>query len=545
MVNVGPTLEYTDFGGGLNLVDDEIKLPPGQTPRAQNFEIVRATGLQKASGYESLFQEYNTDINITFADNYTNDDFKYSYLAVAYPEIFLADPVNGNLTSITNTLVNTGDPSGAEANGGYFFVDGKNKPRYIVDQTVTTVTWPPVYTNDNNAVGNIDESPYTTSSNPPADDIGIPSIAVFFANRIFLAGDDLNPRRIYASKIGDVTDFSDNDPSQFDIAFFVDIPSSRPITAMKVVSNKFLVVYCDTQIILLSGQNPPGTAYPQPHFSFETLNTDIGCLHKNLVVSKGNNDHYFVGNRGRVYQLSLTESFQDVKPLGLTEKIFPFLAQFDNDTFKRGYLINFQLRGELHFFVPSTNQKRYPDVDLILNYGDRPSEPVWSQNKDIGDNFLLRGGLIDRDNNRMVLVIPRKFLRTNTGTSFDGEPIKFQYQLATLNFGDASSKKEITRIRVYARSSFGANIVIRHLWEDGKSSYKQLSIAADPDSDFGAAQFGIDNFQSGAGLPFQELSYQPLNPIGRLLKMSIENESDDEDFLISSIVFDIKPLGKG
>jgi hypothetical protein len=37
MVLNTPGLEIADFGGGLNLVDDEIKLPLNQTPRAQNF----------------------------------------------------------------------------------------------------------------------------------------------------------------------------------------------------------------------------------------------------------------------------------------------------------------------------------------------------------------------------------------------------------------------------------------------------------------------------------------------------------------------------
>lgn len=546
MVLNTPGLEIADFGGGLNLVDDEIKLPLNQTPRAQNFEIVKATGLQKVSGYSSLFGSYGTDMNVSFVDNYTDDFFKYRYITVAYPNIFLTDPINGNQEVVIDNLYSKGDPHGAEANGGYFFVDGVNNPKYIVGQTVTEVPWPPSYTANNNAVGNLDESSLSVAANPAANDIGIPSIAAFFANRVFLAGDKSNPRRIYASKIGDVTNFSDNNPLDFDIAFFVDIPSTRPITAMKVVNNKFLVVYCDTEIILLSGQNPPGTAYPQPHFSFNTLNTEIGGLHKNLIAPKGDNDHYFVGNKGRVYQLSLTDNFQDVKPSGLSSKIFPFISTLNNETLKRGRLINYQLRGELHFFVPSENSRRYPDIDLILNYSDsaEENEPIWSRNRELGDSFLLRGGLIDRNTNRMILVTPNRFLLTNTGASFDGEEIKFAYQLATLNFGDSSLKKEITRIRVFARSTNGAKIIIRHLWEDGRSGVKELTIVSEPDSDFGTAEFGISNFQSGAGLPFREYSYQPINPIGRILKMSLENESDVDDFLISAIVFDVKPLGK-
>ena len=545
MVSFTSTVEYKEFGAGLNLVDDEIKLPIGETPRAQNYEVVRATGLQKLKGHRSLFDPYLCDMSLDFVDSYTDDNFKYNYVTVAYPELLLTDPRNGNQTFLASDLYNTGDPHGTEAYGGYFFVDGKNNPKYIVGDQVNEVSWPPNYGFDNNEEGNLDESAYAVTGNPSTNEIGIPSIAAFFAGRVLLAGDEIAPRRIYFSKIGDVTDFSDNDPTSFDIAFYVDIPSTRPITAMEVVSNRYLVVYCDTEIILLTGENPPGTAYPQPHFRFETLNSDVGCLHKNLVAPRGDNDHYFVGNRGRVYQLKLTDNFQEVKPSGLSEKIFPFLATLNNETLARGRLINHQLRGELHFFVPSSNQRRYPDIDYVLNYGDRPDgEPSWSRNTGFGRDFLLRDAIIDRLTNQMILVTPGKFLEANRGNSFDGGIIKFQYQLATLDFGDASLRKEINRIRFFGRSINGATITVRHVWENGASGVDTIVFDADPDSDFGEAEFGISDFQSGAGLPVQEKSFQPMNPNGRLLKITLENESDVDDFLISSIVLDVTSLGK-
>ena len=163
----------------------------------------------------------------------------------------------------------------------------------------------------------------------------MPTFGVFHTNRIFLAGDPLAPRRIYASQADNITDFSNNDPEDFNIAFLVDVPASSPITALAVISDKDLVIFCEREILLMTGENPPGTAYPQPHYQIRTLNSSVGCLGKRLVARKGNNDLYFVAQNGRVYQLSLTENFDAVKPLGLTDKIFPFLATRNNEAFTR------------------------------------------------------------------------------------------------------------------------------------------------------------------------------------------------------------------
>lgn len=544
MVANTQTYEIVNFGNGLNFRDDEILLEIGETPNAQNYEIVRKSGLQKRVGWENLFENDIENIDITYAEGYTNDNGDYNYVSISYPDIWLIDPRNGTPKNIApNNLVSTGDPIGVEHQGGFFLVDEENAPRYIQGETVTTASWPPVYTHDNNAEGNVDDSTYTVGSNPAAADIDFPGLVASYANRIFVAGDKLNPRRLYASKIGDPTDFSSNNPLEFDIAFFVDVPTQRPITALKVISNRFLVVYCDTEIVLLNGEYPPGTAYPQPHFSFRTLNTEIGCIGKRLVAAKGDNDHYFVSNRGRVFQLSLTDNFQDVKPFGLTDRIFPLLAQYDNDLFKRGHLINDFQRGEVHFFLPDNKLCRYPNQDLVLNYGDKPAADVWSRDRDF-NQVTIRNALIDRETNDLILVTPKNFVKTNSGTSFVGQSIKTVYQVRTLDLGAPDNYKTVTYITIYARSKTGAKIRLLHAWESGKSGVTEIDIPANPDSFFGDASFGVNDFQSAAGLPFQAIKKEILNPTGRLLKIKILSESDSEDFTINRILIGYKLQGK-
>lgn len=543
MVVRNKTFIYENFGEGLNLRDDEIKLRIGETPRAQNVEIVKKTGLEKLTGFEKVFDSLNPDIDITEFFNYTDVEGNYRYIAVAYPEILSIDPATGAFDVIYSTWINTGEPFGFEANDGLFLVDGANQPLFIEGTTVTEVTWPPSYTDANNAVGNLDQTMLATSINPTATGIGFPRFGAFHANRVFLSGDPLTPARMYASKVGTVTDFSDNDPLNFNVAFFVDIPTPRPITSLTVISNRHLVIYCDREIHLMTGENPPGTEYPQPHFNITTLNSSVGSLGPRLVASKGDNDHYFVSGNGRVFQLTLTQNFLEVKPLGLTDRIFPLLQQLKNETFTRGRLINYQLRGELIFFLPSIDQRRYPDQQLVLNYGDRPQSDVWSRNRGFGD-FFLRGAAINRDTNRLILGTPRDFFLTNEGNSFNGAKIATRYQLATLNFGSADNHKEITNISIYGRSVVGATITLSHVWDNGQSGTRTFTFDPFPLSEFGTAEFGEDIFVSGSGIPFQRIDFQIANRIGKAIKILIQHESDDEDFVINSIGFDFTVLGK-
>lgn len=542
MVKAGPDFVYKNFGGGLNFVDDEFDLPIGETPRAQNIEIVKNTGLEKVKGF---FQNFSLpeDFDIQGIFNYTDNDGNYSYVAISYPEIILINPTNGAYNIIYNQLVGTGDPEAFECDGRLFIVDGVNDPVIVDGATVSAVSWPPSYTDDNNAVGNLENTSLATSSNPTSGDIGKPSFGTYHANRVFLAGDPLAPRRIYASKVLDIANFSDNDPDDFNISFFVDVPTSRPITGLKVVSNEHLVIYCDREILLLRGEDPPGTAYANP-MSIRTLNSGVGALDHKLIVDRGDNDHFFVSGNGRVFQLSLTENFQEVKPLGLTEKIFPFLATRSNDSFKRGRLVNHQLRGELQFWLPSANQRRYPDQMLILNYGDRLESRVWSLNTGF-NNLALRGALRDRETNEVILCNENEFLQTNKGNNFNGSKIKTIYQFSTLDFGAPYNNKEISKIIIYCRSLTGVNkITLSHVWDNGSSGVTSFSIPALQQSEFGSAEFGINEFQSSAGEPFIEVPLEISNSIGKILKLTLQHENDSEDFFINSVGINFSVLGK-
>ena len=153
MVTANSTFIYENFGRGLNFRDDEIKLEIGETHRAQNIEIVQKTGLEKLKGFTEILETLPGDIDITEIFNYTDDEGIYKYIAVAYPEILVIDPVSGAYEIIYSDYVNTGKPFGFETNGQFFLVDGANAPVVINGDVATEVSWPPSYTDANNAVG--------------------------------------------------------------------------------------------------------------------------------------------------------------------------------------------------------------------------------------------------------------------------------------------------------------------------------------------------------------------------------------------------------
>jgi hypothetical protein len=456
----------------------------------------------------------------------------------------LHNRTNGFTTTIASDLWGDGDPFFIPLTlGQMLIVDGANKPRLINNGVASTVTWPPVYSVQNNTL--LNESNNATASNPTTfgTDIGYPSFGALYENRAWLAGDQHAPYRIYVSKILDFDEFGDNSGATFDVAFFVDVQTESPITALKVVNNQYMVIYCEREILVLTGKFPPGTAFPAPYFQISSLNSSIGCLGPRLVTDKGDNDHYFVANNGVIYTLNNTDNFQDVRPKGLSSKIFPELQGIDNETFKRGLLINHQIKGELHFWFPSENYLRYPDQRYILAYANSQEEEEWSRDTGFGD-FYLRDALMDDETNDLVLVTPTKFLIDGEGTTFDGTDIDMVYQLSTLDFGDPDKRKEVVNVTIEAsnESNEAVDCYFYNLWENGQSGFYKFTIEPTLAASYGSAVYNTSKYGSFAGKLFNEIPIQISNKIGKKLKCRIRQTQAGKVF-IHSILFRYKFLG--
>lgn len=556
-----------NFNGGLNLKDDETSLAPGESPAIQNIDV-KGTGLSKLPGWQALNDSIPDNVSLEGLFPYQFRNKEWKLISVSYPDIVIIDPVRGNYsyainqsTGLRYKLNSTGRPFFTRVGDFLGITDGANRPVLLDQNLVCEPRWKPVFTYDNNQAGNVDNSYLTyTTARPGVADIGNPTVSVHHKNR-WIVNDNLHRRRLFFSKVTDFISgsygaftnlFDANDPTAINIAFFVDVPCKSDIVGLEVISNENLIVYCEREIILMTGENPPGAFYDPPYFSFSVLNDSIGAIDARLITKKGDNDHYFVTNKKTVYQTSLTTNASvQVAPLGLSDKIYPAFENLKTKTLKRGFLVNHRIKGELHFYLPSKDYIRYPDVGYVLNYGDSVdvTQPNWSK---VGNfkPFKMRGVTeLDYDN-QLYLADENQVFKANTGISFAGNDNKTIYQFYTMDFETPKNKKRIIDITLYASSETGATIKFYHLWDDGQAGYTEVTIPATTTSTYGNATYSDSSSSPGykyvskAGKSFKETKFKINNRVGKKLKFRLEHSSTTEKWDINEILFRIQPLGQ-
>lgn len=558
MVQNLQVLALNQFNGGLNFRDDENNLRLTQTPLAQNFEI-EAVGLKKLPGWEKIFLDLPSFVVMNGLFPYRRADGSQVFITVSYPHILILDPIRGNFDFVNDAstgspyegLINDGKPFGRQVGDFMVITDGANNPVAIDQDKAVAIGWKPSYSNDNKT--KLANSYLSQSDNPGSTAIGFPTTSVFHKNRLWL-NDSVNRRRLYVSRLnafisgetsGFATMFNDNSGTDIDIAFFVNVQCDSDIVGLETISDQNLVVYCEDQLILLKGNHPPGTGFPTPQFDFDLLNSDLGALDQRLIVKKGDNDHYFISNKKTVYQLSLTDQFIQVKPKGLSDKIYPVFEDLKTETLKRGFLVNHRIKGELHFALPSKDSLRYPDQIFTLNYEDSEdlSAPGWSKIANFTP-FQMRG-MADIDfNNELYVVDQQAIYQANKGITLAGNSNVSIYQFPTLDFGAPKNKKRIIDVAVYASSSTGATVQFSHLWENGAAGNTDFVIPSTSQSQYGSAVYGTGTYGSKAGQPFTEIKFKIPNRVGKLMKVRIDHSSSTETFDIHKIVFRYKPLGQ-
>lgn len=528
MVDTVPTQEYTDTFivnefKGLNLKDNEDYLPLGETSRAQNFDINTTRSLSIKKGTTSLYSQFAFP-----SVAWRNVDFYYDrkevpyYIGVSYPHIKLITPPSGYSRSIYSGLGGMGE--GQFIKGGIgeaMWVDGTNAPVLINgDGVATAVTWPPVYTNPNKGI--LNESSNARADNPVAlgTDIWYPSLGVYFEGRWYLAGDPLAPTRLYASRIRS-SNFADNtDSARIDVAFFVDIMSNSPIVAMKVINNKYLVIFCRNEIHLLQGKFPPTAISPQPTISIDVFNSDVGCIGRYAFAEKGDNDIFFISNRQSLYTLTATENFQDVRPYGLSEKVAPLFKEISIERMKRARLINNNIDGELQIWFPDDEKQYYPNKRFVFNYS-QGEEAQWGE--DVGFGLSLRGAFRDKSTNKLMLVDREKILEDGVGLTYDEEPIALKYQIAPWDGGDRNRIKQILKVTIAYRltAETAASLIFEHAWDNQKQSglvERKIQPTVVAKYDDPGTRYGSATYSSNAGKPINEIDFELVNPEGKVFK---------------------------
>ncbi len=568
-----PTKTFVLFNGGLNLNSDEENLAENETANMQNAEI-RSSGLRKMLGWEEIETGIPDNVFLTHDkdETYRAPDGNEYAVFVSYPDIILFEPTTGSIQYAVfadiygsageryNGWRNTGDPIGRQCGDYFCLTDGFNRPILLDVNKVFLPNWKPDFTFDNFApptadpgsLGNLHQSYLATADNPinPDEDIGFPSFSFYHKNRLWV-NDLQNPRRLYASKASNfksgnfVADmFEDNDPDEFNIAFFVDVPTNSDIVGSEVISSDFVVVYCKSELHILKGNHPPGIGYPQPLFDFDPLNEQIGAISQKLIVRKGDNDHYFVASDNTIQTISNIEQSLQVKPKSLSNDIYPVLRDLKPETLARGYLTNHRINGELLFAFPSKNNLRYPDVMYILNYTDGDlANPPWSRFSGFQD-LRMRGFASFNSGKDIYAFTENKIYRVRQGIAIGGLNNRTYYRLPAEDFGRPQNNKRIIDITYHANSTTGATIRQYHLWQDRQSGSTDVVIPQQLSSNYGEAIYGQSRYASKAGQPFTETKVKITNRVGKVLKLALEHNSTTEFWEIAKIVIRYEILGQ-
>lgn len=549
MANNQETYTYDFFSAGLNTRDNVFSLSPGETPYAINQELVQKGGLFKKKGWALLGRILPAWVNIVEAYEFTDFYDRERIIVVSYPYLFSVNLKTFDYQIIYDGLHSNGAPFFWESSdNSLMFADGKNSPVRLDDtETVTVIAWPPNWGDANNDPRNMGQSVLGYQSNPAGTAIGFPDAGFFYKNRDWLTGDPMNPTTMFVNRINDKNDFSTNTPYEFDIAFFVSATTPSKIVVGKTISDKYVVIYCQRHLYLLSGDDPGGTKYPGQPFNIRPLNMFTGLASKYLVTDRGNNDHYFLSREGIMHQTLSTDNFQEVKPLALSEKIYKDFKSLGLSTLKRGKLFNNRPKGELWLLLPEFSHRRRLSQAYLLNYADQTQDFAWSRILRT-NNADLRGGIINRETNELVLYTDRKFLQTDTGYSYDGYPITLIHQLPPLDFGSSENNKQIVWIRIYYQSFTTGHFQFKYLWDSGLSGMANIPFGFLEDSQYGtddgAAVYGVSNYVSSAGDGLQYLEFLLKEPHGRILTTTIEQSSSTAGLDIHKIVFNFVPHGK-
>lgn len=536
----GQEISYSyKFFGGLNKRDDPLQLQQGQTSQAKNNEVLLASGLANKRGIEDLFPGQLQNIHWDGLFYFENAREEPSYIGVSYPNIYLIDNQSGFPEKIYSEWFSSGEPFLVQSTfGECLMVDGANPPVHIKDKVAQALAWPPNYTNSNKT--ELAESPYAQEDNPTTlgGDIGYPSLGVFNEGRYVLSGDNIAPTRLYASKIGSL-DFEDNSGSGIDIPFFLNLFSNSPITGLEVISNQYLVIFCKNEIFLWSGVYAPRVNAPQPTIQVKPLDREIGCIGKRAFAKSNSSDIFFLASNKALYSLASSQNFQDTRPLGLSELIFPDLESFKCSTLERTILVNDKVKGELQLWLPESDDKFYPNTRYVYSYAETKNEPEWSFDK--GLNVDAHSVFVDKDRNSVIVGDISKYLVSDSGVAYNGNDIALEYRLAPLDFGDRDVTKKITDIIVYYRliAEGDVNLVLTLKWDNSLTGLPiTFTLKPSIQATFGTAIYGDPQYKYGfsGGVPINTESKEVAAGEGQVLQCLLQ-ASGKFDLFISEVRF--------
>lgn len=437
--------------GGLNSNVNHIQLSdqePGSAIELINFEASLYGGYRRLSGYEPLVPESE------FVDN-VGAEGRILTVAIFGDEVIVARKQKATSTydfykrtSSTWTKLTTGLTRSSVGvkkirwrtlnfNGTkkIVFVDGVNFA-CIYDGT----TWTEIKPSNTGAN-------YANAGGSQA--ISAPSYVEVFKNHLFLAGDHL------------VVHSAPLEEYSFDVAKGAgQLPAGFNVMQIKTFRDS---------VIVFGMKNIKKVEINSTNFVLNEITSDIGCLASDSVVEVGGNLMFLSQDGFR--PISGTDRIGDIELEMVSRKIQQLITKQITET-DLEELSSVLIRGksQIRFFFSG------PTIDPTSTYGiigclrgtpEGNLQWEWSRSLGISASCSTSSYI-----NAQEYVLHGSYdggvYRQETGNTFNGQPIVAVYSTPFLDFGDASLRKTLKKVRVFCRPEgmLDLNMSIIYDWEE-------------------------------------------------------------------------------
>jgi hypothetical protein len=521
-------IEYNDLSGGMKLNSNPFSLQKNESPYLVNTNL-SSQGIFARKGYEFTFLFPDWFNVVEVFDYYYKGE--YSWIAISYPYVIKINPKNYSWKVLYKKWYSTGVPEADQSPTTIMLVDGVNKPLQITGNTVVELDWPQTLINPNNDtgisgdIGNINQSIFNTRTEQQPEDFGIPNHVLYINNR-FQVTESNYGNVVLFSKWSDFTDFSTNDPADFDIAFYIELPTPYKVTGWSRLNNEYVVIFLTNGYIVQSGQQPPGIGYPQPWMSWSVKDTINGCLNSKLIQQNSEGDNFYITSRNRLFSLESSQNFNQAKTRGLSEDIYPLIEDFSPEQWERSKMINNHTTGELLIFAPKDEHSGYATTCFVYKYSS--DNKGWTPETLWGEDFTLTAAHLNLETGKVVLFNKgNRVLLHDKGTNFDGNPVTTIAELRPEDFGNAAEMHEILAVFFILSNSSENRFYYRYRWDNGEEGYVEIN--RDQQTSVEDVQDLIEienNIISDVGTNFKVVGASLKNRNGQVLKHRIETNRE-------------------
>ncbi len=538
----GGIWSFATVNGGLNTRAGQILLPANQTRKMRNVILNLQGGVAKSRGLTEVKKLLSPIQKLML---YENSDYTYDIMSYNYPYLTKVDPTSGATAIIKNNILNLGEnPEYAQDNAGLMHItDGVNAPLRYNGFTTAATTWPPVYTATNSAQVS---SVYTQAANPTTEPF--PHDCAFSGMRMVYINSTRG--RIFFSEANDTTDFQDNagTPVPLDVPFFADYPVTTPFTAILPITGGF-ILYTQNGFGRVAGENTPILGITDP-LNFKWVNSKIGTVAPRMAVNKSNNEH-FVYSRYGLFDIKLSEDFDQTRPGELSFDIQQDLDSIGIGGMARGELVNSPHEGILYMLTPRYRTHMYRDKIWKFNYevGRRakPKTTPWSIDEEFSGTPTRFDSMVVVPPKNDIFIAIYDTIYQYTGTSYlNSSAIQSEYEFPPNDFGYNGVNKQASAYWIIYKSTTGATIKLDHAWDNGETGSTNIDLPVQIGAPLGEAIIGTDTYSSDAGYQGKGVRF-PLSggTVGKALTIKFIHNSSTEDIILYDLGVEWKVLGTG